>query len=123
MSTYGGSNIFGRSVTVDMVPEGDAVQVSAFFGVSGTFSLWGGNRGRQIVVTGLLYASDFPGLASAEAEILSYADGVGRDLYDSVRDVTYPNVVFRSGFKRTAPPGYGAGGVLQPYSCIFYGLV
>lgn len=123
MSTYGGAAVFGRSVAIDMTPLESEAQVSAFFGVNGRFSLWGGGRGRVITVSGVLTAASYPLLAAAEGLLLSYDDGVARVLYDSVRQVSYPHVVFTGAYRRTGRPGPTVGGVAQPYSAVFSGLL
>jgi hypothetical protein len=93
-ATYGGASIFGRSVTVRHVPNPPAEQINAFFGVGGLQSLFGGSRGRLIVVTGVLYGADVNDLNAAEATLASYCDGIARTLVD-VRGRSFPSVLLR----------------------------
>ncbi len=121
MSTFGGDAIFGRSVAIDEVPNESEVQVSAFFGATGIYTLWGGGRGRMITVSGLLVGADIPTMVAAERALLSYDDGIGRELVDTVRGITYPVAVFTGGYKRTRPMAPCPGGWAQPYSALFRG--
>lgn len=127
MATYGGASVFGGSVTVEMTPAPSESQVSAFFGVSGTFSTFGGTRGRSFRVTGLLGGATPEAVAAARDTLLSYDDGIGRVLYDPVENVSWPQVVFTGAFRWTGPFGAAAtaGSTLwvRPYECLFVGRV
>jgi hypothetical protein len=83
-------------------------QLNAFFGLSGLESLDGGLRGRVTHVTGLLYGTSAPLLASAEALFRSFNDGSARTLVDTL-GATWPNVRLESfqpqGRVRRSPAG------------------
>lgn len=102
--SYGGEPIFGLAVSMQMVSNPTANQVTEFFGVIGTFNLWGGSRGRMFLVEGTLLGQGFDvfqGMASlnaAEAGFHALADGIGRDLIDT-RGQLWSTVVFDDVFQ------------------------
>ena len=97
MMTYDGANIFGAAVQFQQVANPNAQQNNAFFGVSGTQTLFGGSRGRMFLIRGLLLGASIDDLNSAEAVFQSYADGIARTLVDP-RGRTWSNVIFRGEF-------------------------
>jgi hypothetical protein len=124
MADYGGDAIFGRSVTIAMEQAPSAVQLDAFFGLSGVASLYGGGRGRAFLIEGVLVGSDAADLAAARALFLSYDDGIARDLTDTW-GVTWPQVVFRQ-FQpqgRVMQLAVAGGGLALPYRAVFEGRI
>jgi hypothetical protein len=117
VATYDGVNIFGQSVKCRMVVNPSAAQIDAFFGANGQQSLFGGGRGRTFLIEGVLTATDVPTLNSMYGLILSYDDGIGRILVDSLGN-TWPNVVFR----RFEPAERILPGPVLPYKVQFDGL-
>jgi hypothetical protein len=117
-ATYDGSNIFGQSVSVRMEINPSAAQLNEFFGVTGMQSLFGGGRGRVFLVSGVLLGGDDGTLASLRDLILTYDDGVGRVLVDTLGDA-WPSVVFR----RFQPGDRVLGGWVLPYKAQFDGLI
>lgn len=121
--TYGGAAIFGYSVTITHTLNATAEQLNAFFGLSGTQSLFGGLRGRVFQVKGVLFGQDMATLNAAEATYLSFIDGVARDLVDT-RGRTWPSVLV----KALVPPPQGrvlqdARGFYLPYKGLLQGLI
>jgi len=122
MATYNGSSIFGSAVRIVHTPRPSAAQVNSFFGISGTQLVWGGGRGRAFFVTGVLVGSDLSDLATAEALLLSFDDGIGRVLVDNWGR-SWPSVVF-TGQYQPDPQGPkplcdGSGGYGLPYRAVF----
>jgi hypothetical protein len=123
MITYDGANIFGAAVQLQQVVHRSAQQNNAFFGVSGTQSLYGGGRGRMFLVRGLLLGATIEDINSAEAVFQSYADGIARTLVDP-RGRTWPNVIFRGEFTPDSRGPYPTvNGWALPYKAIFHGLI
>jgi hypothetical protein len=124
---YDGAAIFGSCCKVVHIPAANAQQVDAFFGLTGTRTLYGGGRGRIFTISGVLFAVDMTSLNAAEDLIMSYADGIGRDFTDS-RGRTWPQVIFKGEFSpdangpRPAVSGASAGYAL-PFKAVLYGLI
>jgi hypothetical protein len=128
--SYGGDEIFGEAVKIEMVPAQTVEQMESFFGINGTFALFGGSRGRVFQVSGLLVVeqdedddpttiSDLNGI---EANFLSYNDGVARTLFDT-RGRSWDNVIFRGEFTPdSGGPRPTDFGWCLPYRAIFHGL-
>lgn len=125
MSTayYDGNAVFGLAVRCQMVQNPSAAQINAFFGVTGTQSVFGGGRGRVFQISGVLVGSDLSTLAAAEATLLTYDDGIARTLTDTWGR-NWPNVVFVNFTADPMGPRPLAGdsGVGLPYRCSFRGL-
>jgi hypothetical protein len=122
MVTYDGSNIFGAAVQFQHLPHPNAQQVNAFFGVSGTQSLYGGGRGRMFLIRGILIGATIQDLNAAESVFQDYADGAARTLVDP-RGRAWPNVIFRGEFTPDSRGPYpAAGGWALPYRAVFHGL-
>ncbi|MGC8638728.1 MAG: hypothetical protein ACP5XB_02485 [Isosphaeraceae bacterium] len=122
MITYDGANIFGAAVGFQQVVQPNAQQTNAFFGVSGTQSLYGGGRGRTFLIRGMLLGTTIEDINAAEAVFQSYADGTARTLVDP-RGRAWPNVTFRGEFTADPRGPYPtAGGWALPYKAVFYGL-
>ena len=120
--TYGGFAIFGLVESMDVVDQPTATQVDAFFGQAGTVALFGGTRGRTIMITGVFEEEDIPGLNSDEQVVRSYADGIARTLVDT-RGRSWPNVIFKGEFQ-TVPKSLrpSANGFCIQYKAVFHGL-
>lgn len=126
MATYDGFNIFGFCKSFVHLPKSSVAQVNEFFGVNGTHSLFGGTRGRTFLIEGHLIGDSDADCFSAEAVLLSYADGITRALTDNFGR-SYGNVVFEGRYQpdpmgpRPATlggsPCWGLG-----YKCEFRGL-
>lgn len=122
MVTYDGVNIFGAAVKFQHLAHPHAQQSNAFFGVTGTQSLYGGGRGRLFLVRGLLLGATLADLNAAEAVFRSYADGLARTLVDP-RGQSWPNVVFRGEFiPDSRGPYRTVQGWALPYRAVFHGL-
>ena len=122
LESYGGVAIFGAAVHIEHIPAANAVQQDTFFGANGKVQLSGGTRGRHFEITGVLEGTSIEGLLTAEALLLSYADGVGRTLVDPIGR-EFPNVVFNGEYV-PSPQGnlYTDRGVCLPYRAVFHGL-
>ncbi len=123
MVTYDGINIFGAAVQLQQVASANAQQMNAFFGVTGTQTLFGGGRGRTFLIQGILLADTMDDLNAAESLLQSYADGVARTLVDQ-RGRAWPNVIYRGEFVPDLRGPYltAGGGWALPYKAQFYGL-
>src|SRR5438552_1192512 len=122
MVTYDGSNIFGAAVQFQHLAHPNTQQMNTFFGVSGTQTLYGGGRGRQFLIRGILMGSTLQDLNVAETQFQNYADGVARTLVDP-RGRTWPNVIFRGEFTPDSRGPYAtASGWALPYRAVFHGL-
>jgi hypothetical protein len=122
MTSYNGASIFGAAVRVQHVARPNAQQLNAFFGVTGTQTLFGGGRGRLFLIRGILLGSTIAELNSFEAVFQGYADGVARTLVDP-RGRSWPNVIFRGEFvPEPGSPFPTTGGWALPYRAVFYGL-
>jgi hypothetical protein len=129
--TYGGVPIFGLSVRMQEVPQENAQQIDAFFGVPGLLSKSGGPRGRVFQVEGVLFDFDIPSL-NADEDVFTpnvvgnMADGLARVLTDT-RGRSWANVIFLGEFQpdpmgpRVATCALGSGWAL-PYKAVFRGL-
>jgi hypothetical protein len=121
-ATYGGVLMFGAAVSIVHIPNSNAQQVNHFFGVSGSVTLYGGGRGRVFLVSGVLTSDNLADLNSAEAVLLSYADGIARSLVDT-RGRTWANVIFRGEFRPDSRgPKPTDTGFCLPYRAVFHGL-
>lgn len=121
--TYGGSAVLGICCHINHIPNANASQIAAFFGVQGVQSMDGGSRGRVFEVSGILLGQTPAGCIASEILLLSYADGQARTLVDTT-GVAWPNVVFRAEYSRTDKFMLNCtlGGWLLPYRCVFHGL-
>jgi hypothetical protein len=126
---YDGNPIFGLAVRMQMVPNPTQLQFDSFFGVNGVVSLYGGSRGRTIMISGCLFAPfdnfdsiTITDLNALEGVIHTYADGIARTLVDT-RGNSWHNVVFRDEFQ---PDPMGArpsdSGWILPYRMTMHGL-
>jgi hypothetical protein len=97
MALYDGANLFGPSAYCREIPNETAFQKNEFFGVDGTASLYGGQRGRMFEVKGILVdqsATSGPTLVAQIQTLRSYDDGIGRTFVDNL-GIAWSEVVFR----------------------------
>lgn len=126
MAAYDGGNIFGYCKSFVHLPNSSVAQENGFFGVNGTHSLFGGSRGRVFQIQGYFIGDSFGDCFDAEAVLLSYADGIVRNLVDNFGRV-YPNVLFEGRYTPdpTGPHESVVGGLNKyslEYKCEFRGL-
>lgn len=116
--TFGGANIFGRSVSsvTSFSPRAD--QKNEFFGLNGLESLDGGTRGGQTVVTGVLVGPSSGDLADAEETFRGYADGLSRTLVDTAGK-SFAEVKLVSFEPQGKVRQAGNGIYLRPYNARF----
>lgn len=120
---FDGNAIFGIAVGVQHTVNPSAQQINAFFGVSGSQMIYGGTRGRVFMIKGVFIGDDLTVLASAEAALLSYDDGIARVLTDTWGR-NWPYVVHGGDYH--ADPGGPRpfdGGWALPYRVTFRGLL
>lgn len=120
-ATYDGAAIFGLAVKIRMTPNPPAEQRTAFFGVTGQLSLYGGGRGRMFSVDGVLFGETVADLNAAEALLLSYADGVASDLEDT-RGRVWPQVLLLT-FQPAPKVLQDPRGFYLPYQATLAGLI
>ncbi len=123
MATLDGTNVFGFSTKVTHNPNANAHQTSEFFGVNGTQTLFGGQRGRTFLISGVLAGIDLFDVLAVEANLLSFADGKAHTLVDNFGRQFF-NVVFKKEYQpfEQGPRPMAGGGYGLPYRCILYGL-
>lgn len=123
MATYGGVDIFQRPFSIVHTVNPSAQQLNEFFGVSGQQSLWGGQRGRTFLATGMLFAPTAVAINAMESQFASYAgDGIARVLVDT-RGRAWEQVLcesFAPDGRVKADPTYG---YYVTYKAVFRGLV
>lgn len=95
MATYGGNNIFGRSVQMETAINPSDNQIASFFGISGLESQWAGARGKFTMVKGVFRGDDLADLATQINTFATYKDGIARPLVDT-DGLTYPWCVLDS---------------------------
>jgi hypothetical protein len=121
--TYGGLPIFGYAVNVAMVPNANASQIAAFFGVQGVQAMDGGGRGRAFEITGLMAGTTPASVQFGQQQLESLADGVARVLVDTT-GFGWANVVYKNDFSWTGKymwsPTLAAW--VRQYRCVMYGL-
>jgi hypothetical protein len=122
--TLDGSYIFGTACHVVHEPHPVEFQKDAFPGINGVAALGLGGRGRTFMVTGLLIGPDLFTVISAEAALLSFADGVTHTFMDT-QGRAWPNVIFE-GHYRPHPEGprplADDSGWCLPFQCTLTGL-
>lgn len=95
MATFGGSDIFGRAVTIVTEDLQLDRQENAFCGLNGVESLTIGERGLFSTATGLLVGSTSGDLAAAENTFRTYRDGIARTLVDTFGN-SWSNVILEA---------------------------
>lgn len=119
--TYDGQAIFGYSISIAHEMNPPVEQVNAFFGITGTQSLYGGLRGRVFLITGVFYGTTMADLNTVEALYQSYCDGVARVLYDT-RGRTWPYVKLKP-IQPQSPVKIDQRGFYMPYRGSAMGLI
>ncbi len=124
MATFDGGLYLGVAVHVEHVPNATAMMISEFFGIQGQLALFGGTRGRTLLVTGVLVASTIAGLNALE-EVWGgeqFQDGNVHTLIDD-RGRVFENVIYTGQFQPSADgPKAMSNGWLIPYRIAFQGL-
>ncbi len=124
MATFDGLAVLGVAVHVEHVPNATAIMISEFFGLQGQVALYGGTRGRTLLVTGVLIASTIAGLNALE-EVWGgeqFNDGNVHTLVDD-RGRVFENLIFTGMFQPSADgPKPTSSGWLIPYRLSFSGL-
>lgn len=126
MGTLNGSNVFGLATSFEAAFDPTAAQINEFFGVDGTMSLHGGERGFVVMVSGVFFGETAADVVAAEGNLLSYRDGRPRLLVDNFLRA-YPNVIFDGPYqdwgRGIKPASYGVySGWALPYKAVFRGL-
>lgn len=117
MASYGLFDL-GAAVTVAVVHNPSEKQINTFFGYSGVQSVWGGQRGRVIEVTGVFAASTAAGCYAIRDQLRALDDGVARVLTDNT-GTTYSNVVYTGAFQPLGKFAVWNGLVVLPYRAVF----
>jgi hypothetical protein len=119
-----GNLVFGVANHIVHTPRGNAQQVNAFFGVNGNQTIFGGARGRTFMIDGVFLAANPTLIATAEAFLLSYADGRPHTLVDTYGRI-WQNIIFRGEYQPNAagpkPLADGTGWSLA-FKCVLEGL-
>lgn len=122
MATYGGLGL-GVAVHVQALEVEGCAYRTAYFGVDGTTSLYGGSRGWIFHVDGVLWGATPAALLAFEAAVRALPRGVGSILADDVGR-EWANVIFLGEYVPSAEgPKYTDTGVCLPYTATFYGLI
>ena len=123
MASYGGAQCLGFAVHVAVRRAKASCDRVSFFGVNGTFSVFGGSRGSVFEVSGVLWGVGVAELLAVEGLLYSMGDGVGRYLIDDVGR-TWSDVIFLGEYvPHPDGPKWTDDGVCLPYSARFYGLI
>lgn len=121
--SLGGFPVFGYAVHITMVPNANAAQTAAFFGVQGVQEMDGGTRGRTFQVEGLMAGANPAAVQANESALEQFADGNTRILYDTT-GAAWPNVVYKNNFmwqgKYAWSPTLAAW--VRPYRLVLHGL-
>lgn len=128
MATLDGNNVFGVATRFRPTFDPTAQQINEFFGVSGLQSLFGGERGFTLMISGVFFDTSPAGVINQEGLLLSYRDGIARTIVDNYGR-TYPDCVFTSQYQQheiglrpaVFLPSLTYGWCL-PYQCVFKGL-
>ena len=123
MATLDGNSIFGIAVNIVHCPHPNAQQFNEFFGVNGLQTLFGGAHGRTFMISGVLVADNITDINTAEALLLSYADGLPHTLVDN-RGRVWLNVIFRGEYQpfEQGPRWLAGGGCCLPYKLTMMGV-
>ena len=123
MASYGGVACLGFAVHVAARKCKVQCDRVSFFGVDGTYSIYGGSRGFVYDVSGVLWGVNVPEMLYIESLLYGFSDAVPRDLVDDVGRV-WSNVIFLGEYvPHSDGPKWTDNGVCLPYSARFYGLV
>lgn len=119
--TFGGSAIFGYSVSMRTVNDPSDEQLNHFFGLAGSERLHGGLAGRVTMVSGVLRASNEANMLAGREAFRAYDDGVARTLTDTLGG-SWASVVFRQ-FEPGDRVLRDSRGFYLPYRALFRHLV
>ncbi len=126
--TLDGESIFGFPLECRMLLNPSARQTSAFFGISGVQSVFGGSRGRVFQVRGLFYGPTPFDCDLAVNNLETFADGRARVLTKTYSDGSssfWPNVVYMNEYQPEGAPLLQAGDSgtwVQAYRLQLHGL-
>jgi hypothetical protein len=122
MATLDGNPVFGFAVHVVHSPRPNAQQMNEYFGLNGLQTLFGGQRGRMLMISGVLVGQSLGDITAAESALLSFADGQAHTLFDD-RGREFDNVIFRGEYQpfEQGPRPTDFGWCL-PYRCVMEGL-
>jgi hypothetical protein len=123
MATIDGSPVLGLAVHVQHNPQPNAQQMNEFFGINGIQTLFGGQRGRTLLVSGVLVGNTVDDINASEAALLNFADGLPHTLVDD-RGRTFQNVIFKGEYQsfEQGPRALAGGGWCLPYKISMTGL-
>jgi hypothetical protein len=123
MTTLDGSPVFGVAVHVQHNPHPNAQQMNEFFGINGMQTLFGGQRGRTLLISGVLVGDTIADINASEAALLSFADGLAHTLIDD-RGRVFDNVIFKREYQsfEQGPRLLAGGGWCLPYKLTMTGL-
>jgi hypothetical protein len=120
-ASFGGIQIFGRSVSMVTTDNPTAEQLNHFFGLSGVERIDGGFTGRLTLARGVLSGSTSVNLGIAREAFRAYNDGFARVLVDTL-GYAWPNVILKS-FEQESPKLIRSGdGCYLAYRATFYHL-
>jgi hypothetical protein len=122
--TLDGIPVFGLVTNVVAPTMPSAHQEEAFGGTNGVLNKFGGTRGFTVTITGVLNDSSLDALNADEQILLSYDDGVARQLVDT-RNRVFNNCVFRGEYSPDPmgpKPMAGGEGWCLKYTMTFRGL-
>ena len=80
MATLDGSPVFGLAVKVQHSPHPNAQQMNAFFGINGVQTLFGGQRGRTLLISGVLVGNTIGDINAAENALLGNVQRVTHEI-------------------------------------------
>lgn len=127
MGLLDGADVFGLATRFKWMPNPTAQQINEFFGVSGLQSLFGGERGSVLTVTGVFFGASAADVIAQETRLLTYRDGIARTITDNWGTV-YPGFIFSGRYQRDdsnitpARTSFGLWGWGLPYTVVFEGL-
>jgi len=97
--------------------------MNEFFGINGMQTLFGGQRGRTLLISGVLIGDTLLDINAAEGSLLSFADGLPHTLTDD-RGRTFDNIIFKGEYQsfEQGPRLLAGGGWCLPYKLTMTGL-
>jgi len=117
MATLDGNPVFGPVSEVTHMPAENVQQMNAFMGVNGVQTIYGGSRGDTFNITGMFVADDLAGIAAAEADLLSFADGQIHTFVDNLGR-SWQNIVFKKQYSHDPKVGVFMGQRCMKFRCI-----
>jgi hypothetical protein len=121
--TYGGQAVFGLVISCVAKLNPVRTQKEMFAGVNGMLSKFCGTSGTTVMIHGFLNDVDLFSLNADEQVLLSFADGVARQLVD-VRGRSFDNMLFEGDYSPDpeGPIRIAGGGWGLSYTMTFVGL-